>query len=234
MTKKMPPTFDNAIEFERSTATKTVLILIDTSASMEANGKIQAANSAVRSAGIALSDLQSANQQKLILIRRLTFNSIAEWADAKAVPVSDFQPNDLTTGGGTNTVDAIRLCASYLQTLAAANTHNAGIILVSDGHPDAPNDYNDALQEALQLKPFAKADRIAIAIGDDADKDSLSRFISPGFPLYNAKNANQLVEQLKLASVILATGVRPDGITAGEDATDPFEPSPVICESIVW
>ena len=232
--KRKAPTFDSVIKFERSTAEKHVILLVDTSTSMEDDGKMQAANSAVRATPPSLCDLQAANKGTQILLRVCVFNSDAKWLNKNAIPVNDFQPEDMIAEGDTNTGDAIRLCANYIEQVKSTSSRNAGIVLISDGQPNDPDEYEAALQEALQQAAFEKADRIAIAIGDDADRKSLKKFVSPGFPLYDVKNASQLVEKLKLASVIVAGG-NPGGITGGEKKLESIEPNPAISyESIEW
>ena len=232
--KRKAPTFGSEIKFDRAVSKKQIVLLLDNSTSMEDDGKIQALNNAVLASAAALCDLQAANKNIQLLVRRCVFNTDVKWADKDSVPVTDFKLKALKAKGDTNTGDAIRLCANFLEELDSSNSRNAGVIIVSDGQPNDPDDYFSALQEGLQLPKFEKADRLAIAIGDDADRDSLKQFVSPGFPVFEAKNAGEIVEQLKLASVIVASGQIPNGGITGGAETDIIQPNPAICESIEW
>lgn len=225
------PSLISKIRPVQSRPRKLIVPMIDASLSMSENGKIEAANNAVRAAGIALSDLQSSNPETEIEVRRLKFASEAEWLDSDAVAITDFKHVDLKCSGGTATGDAIRLLVSYLSSISGENHRNAGSVMISDGQPNSLDDYQQAINEAMKSDAFARADRIAIAIGADADQECLKLFASPGFPVLTANNPQELVQFLKMASVILAKG------DAGGEAFEDLEEvdvNPASIESIPW
>lgn len=73
------------------------------------------------------------------------------------------------------------------------------MVLISDGQPT--DDFDTGLR-ALMNEPWGKkAVRIAIAVGQDADKDTLQKFINhPELRPLEANNAETLVRYIKWAS----------------------------------
>jgi uncharacterized protein YegL len=79
------------------------------------------------------------------------------------------------------------------------------LVLISDGQPT--DDFGSGLKE-LMAQPWAKrAVRLAIAVGTDADKGVLSKFIghSELKPL-EANNSSALVDYIKWASTAVLKG----------------------------
>jgi uncharacterized protein YegL len=67
------------------------------------------------------------------------------------------------------------------------------IVFVSDGQPN--DDWEDALEDIISQGRSAKCDRMAMAIGQDADKQVLNRFIeNTPHQLFYSENAVQLHE----------------------------------------
>ena len=78
------------------------------------------------------------------------------------------------------------------------------LVLISDGKPT--DDFNSGLRTLMDQPWGKKAVRIAIAIGDDADKDTLQRFIGhPELEPLRANNAEALVKYVKWVSTGGAT-----------------------------
>ena len=102
------------------------------------------------------------------------------------------------------------------------------LVLVSDGKPT--DDFSAGLR-ALMEKPWgAKAVRIAIAIGDDADKAILQRFIGhPELEPLQANNAESLVRYIKwVSTAVLQSASSPTSQTLemSPNLNVPLPPAP--------
>jgi uncharacterized protein YegL len=78
------------------------------------------------------------------------------------------------------------------------------IVLVSDG---APNDsWEGAFQDFIENGRSAKCDRMALAIGEDADKVILGRFVEgTGHDVFNAEQAEEIVDFFKYVTMSVTT-----------------------------
>jgi uncharacterized protein YegL len=73
------------------------------------------------------------------------------------------------------------------------------IVLISDGKPT--DDWKSALQALLNVPWGRRAVRQAIAIGQDADQETLRKFVdNPEKPVLRVDNAEQLVRYFRYVS----------------------------------
>jgi uncharacterized protein YegL len=73
------------------------------------------------------------------------------------------------------------------------------VVLVSDGKPT--DDWRGALQALLEVPWGRRAVRQAIAIGQDADHETLRKFVDhPERPVLRVDNAEQLVRYFRYVS----------------------------------
>ena len=156
------------------------IYLCDCSGSMKANGKMQALNQAIRQSLPEMVQVSQQNPEAQILVRVLSFADRAQWHLAAPTPVdqvlsqwTDLQPGGLTAMGG-----AMRELAGVLRTPPMEQRALPPVlVLISDGAPT--DDFSGGLR-ALMAEPWAaKAVRLAIAIGHDADLEPLQQFIGP-------------------------------------------------------
>jgi uncharacterized protein YegL len=86
------------------------------------------------------------------------------------------------------------------------------LVLISDGKPT--DDWKPALQALLDVPWGRRAVRQAIAIGQDADQETLRKFVdNPEKPVLRVDNAEQLVRYFRYVSTsVTAT-------PAGKEAT---------------
>ena len=212
--------------------------LLDTSGSMSVAGKIQSLNRAVREVIPHMRKIASENSNAQVLVRVVTFDSVARWNVPTPTPVEKFTWAGVNAGGSTSMGAALRLVAEQLKmppmdTRALPPT----LLMVSDGQPT--DDFDTALSEFLAL-PWGKMSiRTAIGIGQDADYSVLEKFISnPEIPVLKAENPEQLARYIGFNTVtaiasasspatrIISSPVRenilPVGQTSGDD------------EPIVW
>jgi uncharacterized protein YegL len=162
------------------------IYICDCSGSMQARGKIQALNQAIRASLPGMAAVARDNPEARLLVRVLTFADQARWHLAEPTPVEELEHrwSDLQSGGLTAMGQAMELLAAALDpAVMDQRALPPVLVLISDG---APTDDYDAGLAALLRQPWArKAVRLALAIGHDADEDDLQKFIGSvptGFP----------------------------------------------------
>lgn len=176
--------------------------LADCSGSMAHDGKIQALNNAAREALPHMRDVAAGNPHARPLLRVMRFATGAEWVTPEAIAIEDFSWPELQAGGVTSLGAALGLLARELQSPTMPQRALPPVlVLVSDGQPT--DDFEAGLA-ALGAAPWgAKAVRLGIAIGRDADHEVLARFIAdPAVPILEANAPEALVRQMRWASTI--------------------------------
>jgi len=154
------------------------IYLCDCSGSMEAQGKIQALNQAIRQSLPGMAAVARDNPEARVLVRVVRFADRAAWHIATPTPVEELQWEDLRAGGVTAMGEALELAAAVLRSPPMEQRALPPVlVLISDGQPT--DDFEVGLA-ALMAQPWARrAVRLAIAMGHDADGEVLQRFIGP-------------------------------------------------------
>ena len=155
------------------------IYLCDCSGSMEAQGKIQSLNQAIRQSLPSMAAVARDNPEARVLVRALRFADRAAWHIATPTPVEELHWVDLQAGGVTALGEALELLAAELRSPPMEQRALPPVlVLISDGQPT--DDFEAGLATLL-AEPWArKAVRLAIAMGHDADGEVLQRFIGPG------------------------------------------------------
>lgn len=175
--------------------------LLDCSGSMMGN-KISELNFAIRE---ALPEMQSAaksNPAAKLMVRALTFSTGASWHDSAPVEVSSYVWKDIQADGVTDMGAAFNLIAGELTNLQMPQRALRPVLaLISDGGPT--DDYRSGLR-SIDATPWGqRAVRIAIAIGNDADRAMLKEFLgNPELEPLLVHNAAQLASAIRWASTM--------------------------------
>ena len=150
--------------------------LCDCSGSMSINGKIEALNTAIRECLPEMKRVADENPNANVLVRAVKFSDGAQWHVPTETPVNSFNWTDLIAGGLTDMGKALLLVAEQLKMPPMTDRALPPVlVLISDGQPT--DDFGSGLR-ALMNEPWGKkAVRIAIAMGQDSDKDTLQKFI---------------------------------------------------------
>lgn len=202
--------------------TLTVFFLIDTSGSM-AGGKISSLNVAIRDTLPMLEQISSENTDAEIKIAALQFASGCDWMYPRPLPVEDFEWNDLEASGLTSLGAAYQeLLKKLSQTSGFMQEANAScapvMILFSDGVPT--DDAKHGLEHLKCNNWYKAAIKIAVAIGDDANKDVLKDFVNNNSEaVLTVHNVNDLKKMIYLVSVT-ASQVASKGVSVGSDAPE--------------
>lgn len=169
--------YDKEVMKTVSRRSMTIFFLVDTSGSMFGE-KIGALNQAIEEAIPELNGLSASNADAIIKVATLKFSSGAEWITSTPIDVDQFSWTPLGVDGLTDFGEA---CFKLEQKLHkeefmndAAGCFAPVFILLSDGVPT--DNYTKHLDNLKKNNWFKKGIRIAISIGDDADKDMLKEF----------------------------------------------------------
>jgi uncharacterized protein YegL len=171
-----------------------VVLLLDVSTSMSGN-KIENLNKAVKD--MLDTFAQEEKMETEILVCVITFGN----AVAKHVPytkASQVQWQDLQANGMTPMGTALKMAKDMIEDkeTTPSRAYRPTIVLVSDGQPN--DSWERPLEDFISGGRSSKCDRMAMAIGRDADETVLKLFIA-GTPhdLFYAENAGQLHEFFK-------------------------------------
>ena len=153
--------------------------LCDCSGSMVGD-KINSLNQAIKDCITPMRQFAEENPDLQILVRVIQFgNNGASWHIEQPQQINEFEWKDLSarTGNLTPMGHAIRLLAQAFDSakLAQDNMYRPIFVLISDGEPT--DNFSIGLDELMEQEWGRNSSRYAIAIGDDADKETLTRFI---------------------------------------------------------
>jgi uncharacterized protein YegL len=206
-----------------------VIWLLDCSGSMAISGKIEALNNAIREVVPAMRKAAEGNPEVQFYVRVIRFSSGATWHIAQPTLLNDFKWVDLYAEGETDLGQAFALLAEEMSKMPAeARMLPPQIVLISDGKPT--DDWKGALQTLLNIPWGRRAVRQAIAIGQDADQETLRKFVdNPEKPVLRVDNAEQLVRYFRYVSTSV-TATPP-----GKDpAVIPSVPMPSADDDAMW
>ena len=182
--------------------TMTLFFLIDTSGSMEGN-KIGAVNDAVANVLPMLNEISAENPDAEIKVAALEFSSGTNWLYSEPKLASEFIWQDVKASGLTSLGAACVELSSKLSRgefmQAASGSFAPAIILLSDGGPT--DDFESGLKKLKDNNWFKAAIKIAIAIGDDADKDVLKQFTGNAEAVFTVHNIDALKQIIRVVAV---------------------------------
>lgn len=191
---------DDAVSVPRRTM--TLFFLIDTSGSMAGN-KIGAVNDAIVNVLPMLEDISASNPDAEIKVAALEFSNGTKWLYNEPKSVEDFKWIDVQAGGLTSLGEACVELNSKLSRSgymkSASGSYAPAIILLSDGGPT--DNFDGGLQTLQGNNWFKNSIRIAIAIGDDADLNVLSRFTGNSEAVIKVQNIDALKQIIRIVAV---------------------------------
>jgi uncharacterized protein YegL len=169
---------------------------------MEGN-KIGAVNDAVSNVLPMLNEISDENPDAEIKVAALEFSSGCNWLYTEPKLASDFLWQDVKAGGLTSLGAACAELSSKLSRsgymVSASGSFAPAIILLSDGGPT--DDYQSGLSKLKSNNWFKAAIKIAIAIGDDADKDVLKDFTGNSEAVITVHNIEALKQIIRIVAV---------------------------------
>lgn len=192
--------------------TLPIYLLIDTSSSMGEHGKDKSASEALRYAVDAMRTRAMLTNTQC-LVRMIQFDDIIRSSDFQLL--DDFKVPQLRVGGNTNIVKALRQIVTDLETDLSDGSYFLPplIVMITDGYHvnwnvlDERKEMSEYLDYFLTLEPIKQAIRVAIAIGETVDRETLTRFSSDGIPVLYANNAENLTSFIKWTANAIGAGV---------------------------
>lgn len=175
-----------------------VILLLDVSGSMHGN-KICNLNDAVRDMLNVFSDTE--NGETEIWVAIITFGKEVKLHQPLA-SASTIRWQDLSADGTTPLGTALQMAKAMIEDkdVVPSRAYRPTVVLVSDGQPDSG--WEIPLNKFVSEGRSAKCDRIAMAIGADADEAVLGKFFEgTENPLLYAENAKQLKEAFKYVTM---------------------------------
>lgn len=192
--------YDETVAVSRRTM--VLFFAVDTSGSME-GAKIGALNSAIEDVIPEIRRLSEENADAQIKIAAIKFDTVAEWLTSAPVNSEFFTWNYLNAGGLTAFGHMCRCLNEKLSTKAfmneAAGSFAPVIFLLSDGEPT--DDYFTSLSQLKENNWFKKAVKVAVAVGDDANKEVLREFTGNSESVLTVYNPETLKKMIRFVSV---------------------------------
>jgi uncharacterized protein YegL len=138
-----------------------------------------------------------------ILVTILTFGAEVKVL-YKSTNASDIEWDELKDGGGETLLGkALAFTKEIIEDKKHTPSHvyRPTVVLVSDGKP-TDEGWGVSLEQFIQKGRSSKCDRMAMAIGPDADSQVLGKFIEDSpHPLFQADDAAQLNEFFQLVTM---------------------------------
>ncbi len=194
----------------------TLFFIVDTSGSMDGE-KIAAVNTAIREVLPEIADISSENADAKINVACLRFATDVDWL-FRPTEVEGLAWTDLHAGGMTMFGEACNELGRRLSRNEFLNSPTGNfapvLFLMSDGQPT--DEYKQALDRLKENRWFKVAIRVAIAIGDDADKQVLAEFTGSPELVLTAHTPEALKQMIRFVSVTSSKiGSRSSGIGVG-------------------
>ena len=182
-----------------------VMFLLDVSGSMSGI-KIKTLNDAIRVMLDTFAD--EAKMETEIQVSIITFG-----AELKRLfpftPVSNIHFDDLKAHGGTPLGECLKMAKAIIEDHdeTPSRSYRPTVILVSDGQPG--DSWQKPLQDFISEGRSKKCDRMAMAIGTDANLDVLGKFVEgTSNPLFEAHRATEIHQFFKKVTMSVTTRTR--------------------------
>lgn len=179
----------------------TLFFLIDASESMKGT-KMGAVNDAMRNVLPMIGEISEENPDADIRVAALLFSRGARWVYSEPRLPSDFVWPDVSAEGSSSDLGAA--CRELGSMLSGSffvkrPIFAPFIILLSDSRPT--DDFDAGLEALKGCRIFRKAVRIAIAIGEDADREALARFTGSRESVMSVHNIDALKQIIRIEPV---------------------------------
>lgn len=192
--------YDDVVEVARRTM--VLFFIVDTSGSMD-GAKIGTLNQAIEDVIPEICDISENNADAEIKIAVLDFSSGARWVTPYPVPAEDFEWEYLNAVGLTDFGEACKELNEKLSRNAfmsdITGSFAPAIFLLSDGAPT--DNYKENLEKLKQNNWFKKAIKVAVAIGEDANRDILAEFTGNSEGVLTVHNPEALKKMIRFVSV---------------------------------
>ncbi len=192
--------YDDVVEVARRTM--VLFFVVDTSGSME-GAKIGTLNQAIEDVIPEIRDISENNADAEIKIAVLEFSNGAKWITPYPIPAEDFEWQYLDALGLTDFGEACSQLDEKLSRNAfmsdITGSFAPAIFLLSDGAPT--DEYKEKLEKLKNNNWFKKAIKVAVAIGEDANRNILAEFTDNIEGVLSVHNPEALKKMIRFVSV---------------------------------
>lgn len=191
-----------------------VILMLDVSGSMSANGKMAALNIAVE--GMLRRFAAEDATRAAIHVAIITFGGDRAHLHQQLEIALNVTWQPPKPSGKTPLGDALGLATQLIEdhNQVPGRAYRPALVLVSDGQPT--DDWQEPLSQLLSSTRAAKASRFALGIGDDADKGMLSSFLATDAShLFMAHDAPEIISFFKWITMSVTArsrSAKPDSV----------------------
>lgn len=181
----------------------TLFFVIDTSGSM-LGSKIGSVNDAIENVLPMIGEISDENPDAEINVAALEFSTGTNWLYDEPKDAKEFIWQKVQASGLTSLGEACRELNQKLSRNGGFMSSPSGcfapaIILLSDGGPT--DDFESGLNTLKGNNWYKSAIKIAIAIGDDADKDVLKQFTGSSEAVITVHNIDALKAMIRIIAI---------------------------------
>lgn len=183
-----------------------VIVLADASGSMSQGGKIETLNRALQEMVRVFASQDDLRADLQVTV--VTFSGKHAEVSMPLQSASSLQWNDLKAIGKTPMGDAFRLTADLFEDRGSipGTAYTPTIVLASDGQPT--DDWRPSLNRLLSLPRARKAQRLSLAIGEDANMEVLEAFTGDAStPVLRAADVPQILQFFRFVTMSVCARV---------------------------
>ena len=194
--------YESAVSIPRRVM--VLFFVVDTSGSMSGS-KIGAVNNAIEEVLPVVQEISDDNADSEIKIAIMQFDTDVKWLTDSPIPAGQYFWNDITAGGLTHLGAACKELNKKLSRkeggfmTEAVGSFAPVLFLLSDGAPN--DDYRAGIELLKNNAWFNAGTKIAIAIGEDADKSVLAEFTGDMESVITVHTPQELKKWIKFVSV---------------------------------
>ena len=181
-----------------------LFFVIDTSGSM-VGSKIGSVNDAIENVLPMIGEISDENPDAEINVAALEFSTGTRWLYDEPKEAKDFIWQKVEADGLTSLGEACELnkklsrSGGFMPTSSGSGYFAPAIILLSDGGPT--DNFEGGLKVLQGNSWYKSAIKIAIAIGDDADKDVLKQFTGSSEAVITVHNIDALKKMIRIIAI---------------------------------
>lgn len=182
-----------------------LFFLIDTSGSM-LGSKIGSVNDAIENVLPMIGEISDENPDAEINVAALEFSTGVHWLYDEPKGAKDFIWQKVEADGLTSLGEAceelskkLSRTGGFMPTSSGSGYFAPAIILLSDGGPT--DNFEGGLKVLQGNSWFKNAIKVAIAIGDDADKEVLKQFTGSSEAVITVHNIDALKKMIRIIAI---------------------------------
>lgn len=184
-----------------------VIVAVDRSGSMSTNGKIDALNIALKDFINSIKGEDTAIDIKIALF---SFGENEAKCELPLTSVDDIDPDlySFSALGRTPMGQVFKLIKDMIEdkSIVSSRSYKPTLVLLTDGIPT--DDYMESMTNLINEGRSSKSFRIAMAIGDDADKNMLASFVSSPELLVTGDSARDIKKFFRFVTMSVTSRMK--------------------------